>query len=450
LEAFLDGLESRIRHYEAVLQREWPQYHFDYKAFLDKAKTIRLLLYPMKRTSVKAHVQGKTDQGVHYRVYNYHCLPVILRGVGDTEAQVEAPFTDEKVLDAYNNDYPAEYTDIYSDEKGKFVFFEVPGIDSLFSAEIIPWEEPTGLTPDQTLFKDLKLTSNEIYTVDSIAKRVTFRTGKHQTSKDLLFPPGYQVMFEKGVELDLIHNAKFISKSQVLCMGREDAPIRIFSSDGSAGGFSVLQAEGKSEFHYVAFDNLGSLRYKGWNLSGAVTLYESECLFSHVRFVNSRAEDALAVVRCIFTFSNSFIGHAAGDGLHADFCTGTLINAGFSGIGQDGLDCSGSKIVIHGAKMEAVKDKAMSFGEETEATIMYATLRKSKVGIATHDLSNVEVNSVTLQDVEQAFTVFSKKPEYGPATMTVKDYSQEGGKQLYDVQEGSKLTLKGKEVEGKE
>jgi hypothetical protein len=448
LESFLDEMESRLVHYEEVLQREWADYRFNRKAFLNHARSIRLLLYPMKRSSVKAHVQGKTEEGVHYRVYNYHCLPVVLKGVGDLETKMDAPFNEEKVLDAYNNEFPAEYTDIYSEDKGKFVFFEVPGIDSLFTAEIIPWEEPQGLTPEQSLFRDLKLATNSIYTVDSSLKRVTFQTGKHQSGKDLLFPAGWQVWFEKGVELDLIQGAKFISKSQVLLFGREDAPIRIYSSDGSAGGFSILQAEGKSEFHYVAFDNLDALRYKGWNLSGAVTLYESECLFSHVRFVNSRAQDALSLVRCIFTFVDSYIGHAQGDGLHADYCTGSVTNGGFSEIGEDGMDCSGSQLFINSATLEGVEDKAVSMGEESKATIAYITIRNSKGGIVSHDLSHVEVRNAALLGVKQGFAVFNKKPEYGPATMTVLAYKAEGGEQLYEVQEGSKLTLLGKDVEG--
>ncbi|MFM2376068.1 MAG: hypothetical protein RLZZ165_1165, partial [Bacteroidota bacterium] len=302
LEALYRELEPRILHFEEAMQKEWPGYAFDRKAFFERAKTIRLLLQPLSKTSAKAFLQGKTEKGYHYRVYNFHCLPVFLEGVGAKPTKIDAPFTEEVRIDAYNNEFPAEFQDAWSKSQGKWVFFRVPGIDSLFSAEILPWEEPEGLTPEQSLFRDLQVASNEIYQVDESSKRVTFKTGKYRTGKDILFPPGYQIWFEKGVELDLTNKAKFISKSQVLMFGEQDHPILVTSSDHSANGFTVLQAEGKSEFHYVAFDNLNTLQYQGWNLTGAVTLYESECLFDHARFVNSHCEDALNTIRCVFTF----------------------------------------------------------------------------------------------------------------------------------------------------
>jgi hypothetical protein len=111
---------------------------------------------------------------------------------------LDAPFTEDKLLDAYNNEYPAEYLDVYSVSEGKWIFFKVPGIDSLFSAEVMPWEEPSGLTPEQTLFKDLKITSNAIYQVNDSTKRVTFKTGKYKTNQDLLFRRGIKFGLKKA------------------------------------------------------------------------------------------------------------------------------------------------------------------------------------------------------------------------------------------------------------
>ncbi|HEX2901250.1 MAG TPA: hypothetical protein VHS96_16150, partial [Bacteroidia bacterium] len=410
LDAFYYQIEPQIQNFEMAMQEEWPGYQFDRKVLFDRAKTIRLLLQPLQRSSVKAHLQGKTGKGYHYRVYNYHCLPVILLGVGDKEDKRDAPFSEEKLLDAYNNEFPAEYLDVYSEEEGKWVFFKVPGIDSTFTVEVMPWEEPNGLTPEQSLFQGLKITSNAIYQVNDSLKRVTFKTGKYKTSQDLLFPPGYQVWFEKGVELDLTGKAKFISKSQVLMFGTQEQPILVTSSDHSANGFTVLQAPGKSEFHYVAFDHLNTLQYKGWNLTGAVTLYESECLFDHARFVNNHCEDALNTIRCIFTYHDSYIGYTQGDGFDSDFCTGTLTNAMFSHTGNDGMDFSGSKIVVNSAIIENAGDKGISMGEECTATIVKATVRNSVIGIAAKDLSKVTVKFIELYDNEQAFAAYQKKP----------------------------------------
>jgi Right handed beta helix region/CotH kinase protein len=449
LDAFYFEIAQPLEKYEGWVRHEWPDYTYNRKTMFDRAKSLRLLLMPLQRSSVKAHIQGQTAQGYHYRAYNYHCLPVVLLGVGKNDDKIDAPFTEEKLIDAYYKEFPAEYLDMYSAAKGKFIFFKVPGIDSIFHTDIQPWAEPEGNTPEQELFEGLKIASNEIYQVDEATKRVTFKTGKYQTRQDVLIPAGYQVWFEKGVDLDLIAKAKFISKSKVLMFGTEDAPILIHSSDASANGFTVLQAEGKSEFYYTVFDNLNTLHYKGWNLTGAVTLYESEIKFDRCRFVNNHCEDALNTVRCIFTFMNSYVGYTFGDGFDADFCHGTLTNATFSHTGNDCIDFSGSHIVIESATIDHAGDKGISLGEESVATIVQATVRNCEIGLAAKDLTTVTVQNIELYDNAQAFAAYQKKPEFGPGTIIVEKYKAVGNKEMHVLQAGSKLTLDGQVIEGR-
>ncbi|MFM2375159.1 MAG: hypothetical protein RLZZ165_256 [Bacteroidota bacterium] len=230
--------------------------------------------------------------------------------------------------------------------------------------------------------------------------------------------------------------------------GEQDHPILVTSSDHSANGFTLLQAGGKSEFHYVAFDNLNTLQYQGWNLTGAVTLYESECLFDHARFVNSHCEDALNTIRCVFTFVDSYVGHTYGDGFDADFCTGTLTNASFSHTGNDGMDFSGSRVTIQGATVENAGDKGISLGEECTATVVSATVRDCVIGMAAKDLTTVNVKYIELFHNQQGFAAFQKKPEYGPGTIIVERYKAEGNQQLYVLQKGSRLTLDGRLILG--
>lgn len=250
------------------------------------------------------------------------------------------------------------------------------------------------------------------------------------------------------MELDLTNKAKFISKSQVLMFGDPDQPILITSTDHSANGFTVLQAEGKSEFHYTAFDNLNTLHYNGWNLTGAVTLYESEILFDHARFVNNHCEDALNTIRSVFTFNDSYVGYTFGDGFDSDFCTGSLTNASFSHTGNDGMDFSGSQITVNSAVVENAGDKGISLGEESTVTIVSATVRDCVIGIAAKDLTKVTIQNIELLRNQQGFAAYQKKPEYGPGTFIVEKYKAEGNKQLYFLQKGSKLTIDGKLIEG--
>ena len=449
LDNFFFEIAQSLDVYEEWIQREWPDYKYDRDAFFASALEIRLLLMPLERTSVKGHFQGAKGEQFHYKIFNFHCLPVVLRGIGKSKEKMDAAFTEQKLLDPYYEEYPAEFYDLYSPVKGDFIYFEVPGIDSVFVTEIQPWPAPEGDTPEQKLFNDLVPQSNDIYTVIDSNKQILFKTGKYKTNKDILIPRGYQVWFQKGVELDLVGRAKFISKSPVLMFGREDAPILITSSDKSANGFSILQAETKSEFHYVVFDNLNTLSHEGWNLTGAVSLYESEVLIDHCRFVNNHCEDALNLVRCVFDYSYSYIGFTFGDGFDADFCTGTITKANFSHTGNDGMDFSGSHITINSAFVEYAGDKGISLGEKSDIIIQDANVQNSIIGIAAKDLTTVVVKNITLLNNDLAFTAYQKKPEYGPGKITVEKYKAEGNKQLYVLQNGSSLVLDGKTIVGK-
>jgi hypothetical protein len=449
LDKLLRELEPRIVQMESWIGKEWANYKYNRTFLVESAKKLRLMLVPVEHVSVKAHFQEKKGGQFRYKVFNYHCLPVVLLGVGKKADKMDHPFTEQKLVDPYYENYPAEFQDMYAKKEGKFIFFRVPGIDSLFAAPILQWPNPEGKTPEQKLFEGLKITSNDLYTVDDSLKVVTFKKGKYKTDKDILIPQGYTVNFQSGVEIDFVRNAKFISKSTVLMSGTEEAPIKIFSSDQSANGFTLLQPEKKCEMRYVAFEDLGTLHEDGWNLTGAVSAYEAEILIDHCSFVKNHCEDALNLVRCIFDYRNSYIGYTFGDGFDSDFCHGVLYKANFSHTGNDCIDFSGSTITIFSAYCEFAGDKGISLGEECNAIIESAVVRNSVVGVAAKDLTKVTIKTIDLYDNKTAFTAYQKKPEYGPGTIVVEKYRATGNDQLYVLQKGSTLNLMGELIEGK-
>lgn len=454
-EEYLGNLMAEMRpeidSREKFLKQEWPEYTYN-RGFLDKyAKEIRMTLYPREKTSVKAYREGKGKLGGRFRVANFHPLPLQLVGVGDGMDETIHPFKSDTMLSSYVDEFPPEMALVEATGDGKFIFFSVPGIDSTFKAEIIDYPAPGAITPEQELFSNLKLESNDMYTVNEEEATIDFNPGKFTTSKDILIPAGYSVRIPPGFDLDMVRKAKFISKSQVLAMGNVDRPIQIHSSDGTANGFTVLQVPDgfKSEFHYVVFEGMNTLNYKGWVLTGAVTMYETECVFQNCRIVNNHCEDALNIVRSVFTFSDSYIGNTFGDGFDADFCAGSVVNGTFFETGNDAMDFSGSLIHVSSVRIENCGDKGISFGEETKGTVIYADIKNSVIGIASKDVSDVEITNIELENVKQGFAVFQKKPEFGPATIKVEKHTAIEVEDLHVVQAGSKLILGERVIKGK-
>jgi len=448
IERWMVSMEEAIKEREALIGMEWEDYQYDRAFMVQEAKKIRMVLYPFTKTSVKAYRAGEVKGKPAYEVFNYHCLPVRLRGVGKSRKQYN-PFTLDTLLPSYANDFPPEMVKLTTEAAGEYLFFEVPGLDSLFKVDILPWEAPGSITPEQELFTGLEIESNELYSVEG--KIIQFKTGNHTLSQDILIPPGYQVRMDGGTRIDLTQGAKFISKSQLLFYGMQETPIEITSSDGRGQGLTLLQVPdgNRSEFHHVLFKGLTNLDYKGWTQTGAVSVYESEVVFSHCRFLNNQSEDGLNIVRSIFTLTDSYLANTSSDAFDADFCNGSIKNTRFSSSTNDAMDFSGSSIYIVSAYVEDAGDKALSFGEESNASVEYIEIKDSQIGVASKDLSNITVSKASLSGVQEGFTVYQKKPEYGPGNLKVMELEEENTGRMYRVQVGSTLELEGRQIEGK-
>lgn len=446
---FLEALADEVNNRERLIQREWMDYQYDRDMILSEAKKIRMVLFPLRKNSVKAYLGKVKGDKREYQVYNYHCLPVHLLGVGDSPDRLFA-FTKDTLLPSYANDFPPEMIKLQAPGTGENVYFEVPGFDTIFSAKILPWEAPGLITPEQKLFSGLELKSNDWYEVNEDLKEVKFRRGIFQIAEDILFPKGYIIRADGGTEIDLIEGAKFISKSRILFNGLESSPIIIRSSDSTGMGLDLLQLPNgqKSEFHFVFFEGLRSLSYKEWELTGAVTVYEAEVLFHNCRFVNNHSEDALNTIRSVYTLSNCYFGYTSSDAFDADFCTGTVDNCYFSHTNNDAMDFSGGTVLVPSAYVEHAGDKGISFGEESKGTVFNVEIKNSRRGIASKDLSQVKVENITLENVKEGLLVYQKKPEYGPGSLEVHAIKHTNVERLYRLQTGSKLVLENEEIEG--
>ena len=71
------------------------------------------------------------------------------------------------------------------------------------------------------------------------------------------------------------------------------------------------------------------------------------------------------------------------------------------------------------------------------------------MGVASKDLSQVRVESLELQSVQEGLTVYQKKPEYGPGNLEVIKLEDVDVERLHRVQVGSTLIIEGNQVEGK-
>ncbi|MEZ4773923.1 MAG: right-handed parallel beta-helix repeat-containing protein [Bacteroidia bacterium] len=446
LKTFLTRLEPEIARREEFLRQDFPDYTYNRRFLKDNAKNLRMLLYPFDETAVSIRTQNKTQDRQMLMAANKHGLPLQLVGTGEKSERMTDTFARPTMLPAFIYESAPDYHAFEANIKAKYVFFALPGIDSLFSAAISPWETPGTFIQPNRLSQDLILDTTRFYQVKG--RDIIFPPGDFTVNKHILIPQGYRVYFSPGLNMNMIKGSAFISRSPVFAYGNETQPIQIKSSDGLGQGITILQAGEQSELNFVAFEGLNTLNHDGWQLTGAVTFYESPVRINRCSFVNNHCEDALNIVRTEFEISNSYINRTAFDGLDVDFSKGKIVSCEFTNISNDGMDFSGSIIDVVDCQVIGAGDKGISIGEESQVLVQSAKVANATTGIAAKDLSKAEVRLLILENCQTGIAAYRKKPEYGPAEIEVKKYEAKAVNHLHLIEKGSRLILEGKETGG--
>lgn len=328
---------------------------------------------------------------------------------------------DEEIkFDAYTNLKELEFKNIPTAFTPTKIFYKTSLEDSIvYDVKVMNWALPTMDSPRQKLLRLSVNKTNEMVSVSD--SMIVFKKGHHTINSPLIIPSNKKVIMEEGVHLNFVEKAFFLSFSSIYIKGIEGDPVIIESSDGSAMGFTVIDAELRSSFENVVFRGFNTLSYEGWNLTGAVNFYQSDVDLVNTVILNNHCEDALNIVRSNFHMTSSMIDGAFSDGFDADFATGSIVGSRFENIGNDGLDFSGSIIDIKEVSIKNIGDKGISGGEGSTLYLENIEVTNANIGLASKDQSIVTAKNIQIKDSYLAFAVYQKKSEYEPAQMEVEN-----------------------------
>lgn len=245
------------------------------------------------------------------------------------------------------------------------------------------------------------------------------KEGNHILDQNLIIPSGLIVLAQKGFSLDLKDGASIISRSPLLLEGTATQPIRFFSSDQTGGGLFVTNTTQKSKLNFCTFDNLSNPQSEIWSVSGAVNFHESEVLISNTTFKNNRCEDALNIIRSHFIMEDTTFVGSQSDAFDGDFVTGTINKCHFIDAGNDGIDISGSTLVINDITITNPSDKGISAGENSTISGENIKISGGEIGIVSKDLSTINLEDVSISGTRLGLSAFQKKSEYGVASIAI-------------------------------
>jgi hypothetical protein len=217
----------------------------------------------------------------------------------------------------------------------------------------------------------------------------------------------------------MIKGAAIITNNSTYLNGHPENRIVFTSSDSSSQGFIVLGAK-ETFITGTEFTNLGSLNYEGWNLTGAVTIYEGNVHIGYTEISNNHCEDALNTIRANFSILQLTIENTKGDAFDADFCTGTIHESYFENTGNDCIDFSGSQVGIYGIKIRNSGDKGISSGEKSTLTATNIDVDGALTAFASKDGSVLTVTQSSAKNCEVGAALYRKKPEYPFSKMFIE------------------------------
>ncbi len=474
---FLQSINSELTEYESQIRKEFPYYCYDRQFLLNSAAKVRDALIRYKKmissdpsyatkTLQKFTVLTKYDTAYHkvfpdqyvkafmekveggsawVRVFNNYTLDILLLGTGKSPDRMRYPVYPTPTVPAFVSGKDQSIL-IESDTAAQFLYFWVKDHDTTFIVPVNPWPYPTETNPRRELEQRDVFSRDTIFFKDQ--NKIIFTRGQHILDEFLIIPAGHRVYFEPGCKVDIRNRAGFISYSPIFMNGTEKDPIMITSSDSSAMGFTVLQAKERSIIQRAIFEDLNTLDYKGWTLTGAVTFYEADVDINATVVRNNHCEDAMNLVRCDYTADHLSFENTFADAFDNDFCTGNVTHCSFINLGNDAIDFSGSVIEINDCDVYNAKDKGISCGEKSTLTVRNCTVTDCNIGIASKDLSVLNLFDTRISRCTYGLAAYRKKPEYGFGTINAHQIQLNGIKHLTWVEEKSVVILNDSVIQG--
>lgn len=466
LDNFFTKHKKAMRDNLRILYRTYPGYKFDNKKILYKNQEyIKVILNP--KQAFQAYYKSFSQGLLILQLGNIQSLPVEILGVSFGDNEIFKP-EKEIVLQPKNIHQVIDFGEFTFKTPFNFIFssttlaamkveYKILGLDDKRTEPIDNWPYF-----NQDFLKDdlIRQASNwqtfSFLQTDELSKVIYIKPGFWNIRQNLILPAGYTVIADGGTTLNLSNKSSVLSFSPLRFLGEQDRPIIIESQDKTGSGLVVLNAKEKSFLQYVYFKDLSAPApsFDGnWLMTGAVNFYGSPVEFSFCNFgANLAGDDNLHLIRSQISILDSVFSESLSDSLDLDFVSGQISRTSFYNCGLkdnngDCLDLSGSNVLLKDIFINKAGDKGISIGENTEASGDKIEIKNASICIASKDKSVAVFNNVLISECKTGLAVYQKKPEFGPAKLSIEHLEKANIDKPYLVEEGSTMTIDSKNIQ---
>ncbi len=443
---------SKLNSLVKKVYRDWPFYDLPTQSMYLNQQYFKSVLFS-DINLISGYFIDKEAGKFSLYLKNLQDLPIEVFGVSWRDSVIyQSPQSilispkQEEDGNVYNFDIPSEHPLVDSMIPELEVHYNILGMQTgMKSVLVYPWSyEERFERSTNPVMKEANYASFKFITEDLNNKEVAIPEGEWTLDRDLIVPMNRRFVVDEGAKIDLIDGARIISYSPIYCRGSKSNPVNVISSDSTGQGIFIVRANERSNLAHANFELLSRPIEDGWNLSGAVTFYESPVDISFCTFSdNQNGDDFLNIIRSDFTMEESHFRKILADALDCDFCTGKISNSSFVAVGNDGIDVSGTQLVISHVYMDQIGDKGLSAGEDSQMKANFVEIGNAEIGVTSKDRSVVEISNLNLANCKVGITLFQKKSEFGPAFASLERLKIEKSEIPFLVEQSSSLKLDG-------
>ena len=275
---------------------------------------------------------------------------------------------------------------------------------------------------------NLKSTNNEL----------TIIPGKYVVTKNIIIPKNTKLIIPKGTYFQISPEVSIMSYGQIDILGTESEPVIITSLNPNQpfGAFGIIgNNKEKSLINYLDLSGGSEAWVNGIFFSGALSIYRTNVEITNSKIHDNYADDGLNIKYGDILIDNSSFYDNFADQVDLDFVTGVVKKSIFkesnSDANGDGLDFSGSKIIVKSNRFNNFQDKGISIGEKTNIILYDNLIAENNNGAAVKDLSNAYfISNIFLNNVI-AINSYQKKPLFGGGYTYIYNNNFENNGDIY-------------------
>lgn len=271
-------------------------------------------------------------------------------------------------------------------------------------------------------------------------KQVLLKEGTYEVLEDIVLPYGVSLKIEAGTNISLGENSSILLYGNLEILGMEKNKV-IISNKHKNKPFGTIAAvgDGTTSVFIKHLEIKGGKEDKinGMHLSGALSLYNHnkvDILNSYIH--HNSADDGLNIKNAKILLKNNIFNANMADQVDLDFCLGVVEGNKFiekslisnfdyvtipTDDNGDGLDFSGSKIIVKNNIFNGFLDKGISVGEHTETIVYENQFLNNRSGLTSKDQSKVFVLNNIYENNKIDIEMYQKKVFNHPSVFNIDD-----------------------------